>query len=102
VKRRDVVLLLCALAIVAVPLLVVKAPAGGEGFGGTDAAAQSLVRKIAPGYEPWFKPIWQPPGTEIASGLFAIQAGLGCGFIGYYVGLSVGRRRRQLEEPTDA
>lgn len=93
-KRRDVVMLALVVAIVVVPLVVVKAPAGGTIFAGSDDQARALVGTIDPGYRPWFQPIWTPPSAEIASLLFVVQAGLGCGFIGYYVGYSVGRRRK--------
>ncbi len=37
-------------------------------------------------YEPWFSNIWEPPSGEIESMLFALQAALGAGFIGYFFG----------------
>ena len=93
-KRRDVVLLLLVVVLVVVPLVVAKAPVGGTIFAGADDQAKTLVGTIAPDYQPWFEPVWTPPSSEIASLLFAVQAGLGCGFLGYYVGLSVGRRQK--------
>lgn len=37
-------------------------------------------------YEPWFESLWKPPSGEIESLLFASQAALGAGVIGYYIG----------------
>jgi cobalt/nickel transport protein len=92
ITRRDIVLLVLVVALAAVPLLVAH-PAGAA-FAGADAQATALVGRIAPGYHPWFQPLFRP-GTEIASLLFAVQAGLGCGFLGYYLGLRVGRKRAE-------
>jgi cobalt/nickel transport protein len=94
-KRRDIIMLLIVVALVVVPLVIVKAPADGEIFLGADDKASTLVGTISPGYQPWFEPIWTPPSGEIASLLFALQAGIGSGFIGYYIGVSVGRRRAE-------
>ncbi|MBS1247819.1 MAG: cobalt transporter substrate-binding protein CbiN, partial [Proteobacteria bacterium] len=45
----------------------------------------------------WFGWVWEPP-PEIASGLFALQAALGAGILGYYLGFkrgqAQGRRKR--------
>ncbi len=38
-------------------------------------------------------PLWEPPSPEIESLLFAVQAALGAGVLGYYFG-----RRRGLAE----
>ncbi|HEX8602573.1 MAG TPA: energy-coupling factor ABC transporter substrate-binding protein [Pseudoduganella sp.] len=65
----------------------------GAAFGGADDLARQAVGAIAPGYEPWFHPVFAPASGEIASLLFALQAALGAGFIGYWLGLSVGRER---------
>ena len=58
-------------------------------FGGADGAADELVTEIEAGHEPWFTPLWEPPGSETESLLFALQAALGsgvfCFFMGYFV-----------------
>ncbi len=74
--------------------------AGGAAFGGADDLARQAVGTIAPGYEPWFSPVFEPASGEIASLLFALQAALGAGVIGYWLGLSTGRERaRDAREP---
>jgi cobalt/nickel transport protein len=83
--RRNWVLLLLAAAIVILPLLV----RGGAEFSGSDGQAQKLIDGA--GYQPWFEPLWTPPSKEIESLLFALQAALGAGLLGYYVGLRRGR-----------
>ena len=61
--------------------------------------AKDLIGEIAPAYQPWFKPILEPASGEISSLLFALQAALGAGFIGYYLGVSVTREKmRRLAE----
>ena len=90
--------LLAALVLLfIIPLMVAPAPAEGEeAFGGTDAAATEQLEQD--GYEPWFSPIFEPGSGEIESGLFALQAALGAGFLGYALG-HYRARRRNVTEP---
>lgn len=66
-------------------------------FNGADGVAAETVLQIAPDTKPWFQPIWSPPGTETASMLFALQAALGAGFVGYFFGLKQGEKRAKRE-----
>ncbi len=103
-KRYQNLLMLIAVALlVALPLRMVNKPApGADGkqvqiFAGTDDKAKDLVGNIAPGYKPWAKPLMEPPSGEIGSLLFALQAALGAGFIGYYLGVSTTRAKMRRE-----
>lgn len=60
---------------------------------GTDATAVSVIEENHPDYEPWFSPFWENPGGEIESGLFALQAGIGGGIIGFALATFLSRRR---------
>ena len=78
-KKRDYLLLLLIVAVLmAVPFLLYPE----EEFAGADALAGEMVAEINPSYQPWAEPIWEPPGGEIESLLFALQAAVGAGFIG--------------------
>ncbi|XPO23271.1 energy-coupling factor ABC transporter substrate-binding protein [Phosphitispora sp. TUW77] len=66
----------------------------GAEFGGADGQAEELITQINPDYQPWFSSIWEPPSGEIESLLFALQAALGTGFIGYYIGYVRGRKNQ--------
>jgi cobalt/nickel transport protein len=109
VKRyQNVLMMLAVVLLVALPLWMVKKPAPGpdgkkvEIFRGADDQARDLIGTIAPGYRPWFKPVLEPPSGEIGSLLFALQAALGAGFIGYYVGVSTTRARMRRESDKEA
>lgn len=65
--------------------------AAGERFQGADSRAQEAITRIAPDYKPWFSPVLEPSSNEIASLLFALQAAVGAGVIGYWLGLSKAR-----------
>jgi cobalt/nickel transport protein len=65
----------------------------GSEFGGADGQAEEVIAEINPEVQPWFEPIWSPPGGETESLLFALQAALGAGVIGYFFGLKRGERR---------
>ena len=106
-KRHQNLILLIAVVLLAVfPLWLVQKPAPDadgkeiEIFAGADDQAKDLIGEIAPDYQQWFEPLIEPASGEIASLLFALQAALGAGFIGYYLGVSVGREktRRELSE----
>ncbi|HHY04668.1 MAG TPA: energy-coupling factor ABC transporter substrate-binding protein [Thermoanaerobacterales bacterium] len=55
-------------------------------FEGADGEAEDIITEIAADYEPWFSNFWEPPSGEIESLLFALQAAIGAGFIGYFFG----------------
>jgi cobalt/nickel transport protein len=81
-------LVLAVVALAAIPVLFVQ----GE-FGGADGAAQEAITESHPGYKPWFTAIYEPPSEEVASGLFALQAAIGAGVLGYYFGVARTKRR---------
>lgn len=60
---------------------------GNKGeFGGADSQIQGVIGEVDSNYKPWVESFWTPPSGEIESLLFALQAALGAGFIGYYIG----------------
>ncbi|MCI1694135.1 energy-coupling factor ABC transporter substrate-binding protein [Aneurinibacillus aneurinilyticus] len=78
----NVLIVLAVVALIVFPLIIVK----DSEFGGADGAAEEAITEVAPGYEPWFQPLMEPPGGETESLLFALQAALGAGVIGYAIG----------------
>ena len=84
--RMNWLLVGLAVLIAAAPMILgIK----GE-YGGADGQAQAVIEES--GYQPWFTSIWEPPSGEIESLLFALQAALGAGVVGYVVGRLHGRR----------
>lgn len=82
-RRTSALLLAAAIAIVVAPLAL---PGLGGEFKGTDDLASAAITESRPGYQPWFKPLWTPPSSEVESLLFAVQAALGAGVLGYVLG----------------
>lgn len=76
--------------LVILPLWLIVAP---DPFVGADVKAQALIRHIAPDYVPWFDPLFAVPAGEIESLLFALQAALGAGFLGFWLGGALMRER---------
>lgn len=96
-KRSTMVnwlLLVAVLVLVAFPVVFVS----GE-FGGADGQAQDAITESHPDYQPWFSPIYEPPSEEVASGLFALQAAIGAGVVGYYFGVVRTKRRLGADRP---
>jgi cobalt/nickel transport protein len=60
--------------------------------------AQKAITEIQPGYKPWFNHLFEPASGEVASLLFATQAALGAGAIGYAIGLYKGRSQSQQSD----
>jgi cobalt/nickel transport protein len=103
-RSQNILLLLAVVALVALPLWTVKRPAPdvdgtrAEIFTGSDDKARDLIGTIAPDYKPWAAPLMTPPSGEVGTLLFALQAALGAGFIGYYLGVSTTRARLLREQ----
>lgn len=97
-KLRTVLLLLAVTLLTALPLWLIREPdPAGELFDGSDARGQQVISELAPDYRPWFESLLTPPGKEIESLLFALQAALGAGIIGYWLGSSVTRDKMRRE-----
>lgn len=94
-RRHLLTLALLAATVALFVVCFVQGSARGTGeekFAGTDSLATEQIQQVAPGYEPWFAPFFEPASGEIESGLFALQAGLGGTVLGFAVGALWGRR----------
>lgn len=87
--KKNIVLLLLCLLITTLPLVLMK----GAAFEGADDKAESIILEIKPDYRPWFQSLFVPPSGEVESLLFTIQAAVGAGLIGYYLGT-----KRQIQK----
>ena len=87
-KLKTILAILFIILLTASPLIFNKKAK----FVGSDDKASSAIRKLAPNYKIWNSPIWKPPSSEVESLLFALQASIGTGFIGFYIGCGKGRK----------
>lgn len=72
-------------------------------YTGADNQAQGVIKELHPTYVPWFKPFFKPASSEIEGLLFASQAALGAGVMGYVIGLYKGRSQQEFrpQQPDD-
>ena len=104
-RTQNILLILGVIVLALLPLWIVERPAAGPDgeavaiFGGSDDQAKNLIGEINPEYQPWFESLIEPASGEIASMLFALQAAIGAGFIGYSIGVgrTLERMRREME-----
>ncbi|EGT3615507.1 energy-coupling factor ABC transporter substrate-binding protein [Clostridium perfringens] len=85
----NVILMLLVVFITIIPFFVAR---NGE-FGGSDDQAENAITQIDENYEPWFSPIFEPASGEIESLLFALQAAIGAGIIGFGLGYLKGKKK---------
>lgn len=100
-RRTTTVNLMLALAAVAVFIVALMIGTSNGEFVGTDSKANDEIAQSDPTYEPWFKPFWTQPGGEVESGLFALQAALGAGVLGFALGSFRERRRHPAAAPNE-
>ncbi|ABO51236.1 Cobalt transport protein CbiN [Desulforamulus reducens MI-1] len=88
-RLLNYVLLGTVLILLIVPLLFLpNAP-----FEGADGQIEKVITQVDQNYQPWFEPLWEPPSTEVESFLFALQAAIGAGMVGYIIGFWHGKRK---------
>ena len=82
VWQKNLILIVLAVAIAALPLWLLP----NAEFGGADGQAEEVILELDPDYEPWFAPILEPASGEVESLLFALQAAVGAGIVGFVLG----------------
>lgn len=80
--QKNLILLLIVIVLTFSPLIIMK----NAEFAGADGMAEQAVTEIDPDYKPWFSPIYEPASGEIESLLFALQAAIGAGVVGFVLG----------------
>lgn len=80
--KKNLILIIIVILISVIPLLTLK----NAEFAGADGLAETAVTEIAPDYKPWFSSIYEPASGEIESLLFALQAAIGAGVMGFILG----------------
>ncbi|MDI6644459.1 MAG: energy-coupling factor ABC transporter substrate-binding protein [Methanobacteriaceae archaeon] len=93
-NKRHIIMIIAIILIVVLPLMLFQGKGEDEGyFGGADGVAADAITES--GYEPWFEPLWEPPSGELESLLFATQAAIGAGIIGYFLGYYQMKRKME-------
>ncbi|KEI01677.1 energy-coupling factor ABC transporter substrate-binding protein [Clostridium botulinum] len=92
--KKNLILAILVVLIAIGPLIFAK----GAKFEGSDDQAEDAITQVDENYKPWFSPVWEPPSGEIESLLFALQAAIGAGIIGYYFGFAKGRKKTDESE----
>ena len=101
-KRKQTLSLLLALAGLVLFLIffAVYQEQRGVRFAGSDERAGSLIEEAGKVDDGWFSGLRVRP-DHLEGPLFALQAALGAGFVGYTLGYLRGRRREREEARGD-
>jgi cobalt/nickel transport protein len=91
-RTANTLMLIAVVLLAVLPLIFVQ----GE-FGGADNAAEQLIQSIQPSYTPWFSSLFELP-AETESMLFALQAAIGAGFIGFAFGFFKGKASKSKSQ----
>lgn len=97
-KKRNFLLTMLCVALMSISLFI-GSLRGGE-FSGADDQIEEVINFQNQAYEPWFNHIWTPPSGEIESLLFALQAAIGAGFIGFYIGKKSNAKTNNVSSKT--
>lgn len=94
-KASTCFMIIVVILLSVLPLVIFK----NAEFGGADGQAEGVIAAIDPKYSPWFTPLFEPKSSEIESLLFALQAAMGAGVLGfgmgyYYRGRNQGASKR--------
>jgi cobalt/nickel transport protein len=96
-SRKLEIIVLAILLIFAVQFIYMSSTTDAD-YGGADGKAEGVINEITGGtYKPIAKPIWEPPSSEIESLLFGLQAAIGAGIIGYFLGYYRAKSRYEKE-----
>ena len=82
VWQKNVILIALVVLLAALPLWLLPSAE----FGGADGQAEEVIQELNPDYQPWFEPILEPASGEVESLLFALQAAIGAGVVGFVLG----------------
>ncbi len=80
--KKNLILSIIVIVLAVLPLITLK----NAEFAGADGLAETAITEINPDYEPWFSSLYEPASGEIESLLFAVQAALGAGVVGFILG----------------
>ena len=89
-SKQNMMILVTVVGLTVLPLFFLRE----ADFGGADGKAQDQIQEIAPDYEPWYTPKWEPSG-ETESLIFALQAAIGSGIIFYAFGYWRGKKQKK-------
>lgn len=93
--QKNLILIALVAVIAIIPLVFVD----GE-YGGSDGEAEVAITEIDPDYQPWASPLLEPKSGEIESLLFALQAALGAGVIGFALGRITAKKKPEEKDPS--
>ncbi|HWR26041.1 MAG TPA: energy-coupling factor ABC transporter substrate-binding protein [Methanosarcina sp.] len=99
---RKLELIVLAIVLIFAIQFIYMSSTTDAGYEGADGQAEGAIKEITGGtYEPIAKPIWEPPSGEIESLLFGLQAAIGAGVLGYFLGYYRAKKRYEKERCLD-
>jgi cobalt/nickel transport protein len=90
-RYRYLLMAFVIIVLVLIPIVMYK----NVEFTGTDDKAVTAIQSIDKNYHPWFDGVKIFRSKELISTFFSLQAALGAGVLGYYIGYSRGKRTNE-------
>jgi cobalt/nickel transport protein len=90
ILKTNIILIILVIIIGVLPLIFLS----GAEFSGADGIAMDAIGEIAPNYKPWFNSVIELPSGEVESLLFALQAAIGAGIVGFILGQMIERHKK--------
>jgi cobalt/nickel transport protein len=95
-KKNNRIILNIVLILIVIMLAVAPLVFNNKAkYSGSDDRATKAISQIDKNYKRWYKPVWVPPSSEIESLLFALQAAIGAGVLGYGLGYMKGKSKQE-------
>jgi cobalt/nickel transport protein len=96
-KYINAIITAAAVILAIIPFILLNKAA----FNGTDSRATEIIKEISPGAGTEGIKIWSPPGCEVETLIFSLQAAAGSGIVFFIIGYYIGKNKKGKKDASD-